>query len=189
MGVVLTNLGDNCFRIQSGETSLLLNPSSNRLKADVILRTLVSPANSSSEQSEVDFPGEYEVKGITIQGWPIPGESSEKFLKTVYLVGWEDLKIVFLGHISGHPPAELTEELAQPDLLFIPTGDHYLSPEEAAKIIKQLEPAVVVPAFESKPDQFLKAVGQKPDLEEKFVFRKKDLADKKSQVILLEDKG
>src|SRR3989344_8563487 len=98
--MVINYFGDGCFRLQSGETSLLVDPNNNRLKADVVLKTLALPDNTSIEINEVSFPGEYEFKDIHIQGWPVEKESTAKFLKTVYLVKWENFNFVFLGHIS-----------------------------------------------------------------------------------------
>ena len=38
--MVITYSGNGSFRLQSGDTALLLNPENNRSKADVIIRTL-----------------------------------------------------------------------------------------------------------------------------------------------------
>jgi len=38
--MVINYFGNGCFRLQSGETSILVNPENNRLKADIILKTL-----------------------------------------------------------------------------------------------------------------------------------------------------
>ena len=40
--MVINYFGNGCFRLQSGETSVLVNPDNNRLKADVTLKTLVA---------------------------------------------------------------------------------------------------------------------------------------------------
>jgi len=183
--MVINHFGDGCFRLQSGETSLLVDPNNNRLKADVVLKTLIVPNADSIEAGEVSFPGEYELKDIQIQGWPVPKESTEKFLKTVYLVRWEGLSFVFLGHISEGLDPEVVEELSEQDVIFIPVGDHFLSDEAAAKFVKKLEPAVVIPSFIKKPDSFLKALGQKAEAQEKFVFKKKDLENLKNKAVIL----
>ena len=178
-------VGGGCFRLQSGNTSLLVDPNNNRLKADVVLKTLVVPTLDSVEANEVSFPGEYELKDIHIQGWAVPKESTEKFLKTVYLVRWEGLSFVFLGHISDGLEPEVVEELSEQDVLFVPVGDHFLSDEDAAKFVKKLEPAVVIPSFVKKSDSFLKALGQKTEIQEKFVFKKKDLENLKNKAVIL----
>ena len=166
--------------------SLLVNSVNNRLKADVYLKTLTL-ANGDPAGEEIAFPGEYEIKDIEIQGWPLAKESTEKFVKTIYLVTWEEMKFLFLGHISKPLDAELLEEIGEPDLVFLPTGDdHFIDPEAGAKLIKQLEPAFIVPAFYKNANAFLKTMGQKTEPQEKLVFRKKDLPAGKAQVVLLE---
>lgn len=187
--MVITYFGGGSYRLQSGETSLLVDPDNNRLKADVVLKTLSSTEFDTSHdliQTEISFPGEYEVKGIEILGIGLTEESGEKFLKTAYVAQWEEMKFVFLGHISKMPSADIIEEMEEPDVLFVPVGGgHFLSPEMAAKLAKQLEPAIILPTFYKNPGDFLKVMGQKAEAEEKFVFKKKDLANEKNKVVVL----
>jgi L-ascorbate metabolism protein UlaG (beta-lactamase superfamily) len=186
--MVIQYLGEECVRLQSGEVSLLLNPSSNRLKADVTLKTIAAP-EARAEEGEFIFPGDYEIKGMQIQGYEIEEESTSSFVKTAYVVEWEEMKFVFLGHISGIPKAEWVENCANADILFLPTGDsHFIDAADAAKLVKKLEPAIIIPTYRKDPAEFLKAMGAKGEAMEKLVIKKKDLADKKSQVIVLEAK-
>src|SRR5579864_3378087 len=124
--MVVNYFGNGCFRLQSGETSILVDPENNRLKADVVLKTLTGTTDEAiaeiSEGTIIAFPGEYEVKGIEIVGFPISGESTEKFLKTAYVVLWEEMKFVFLGHLSQPIDAKLMEEFSEPDFLILPAG-------------------------------------------------------------------
>jgi hypothetical protein len=187
--MVLNYFGEGCFRLQSGELSVLVNPTSNRLKADVTLKTIVSPEEHPSPE-EIAFPGEYESKGIEIKGWQLAGESTEKFLKTVFQVTWEDMRFVFLGHLSGLLPNEVIEEMGDADLLFIPTGDsHFIPAADAAKLIKQLEPKLIVPAYYKTPGDLEKAMGVKGEREEKLVFKRKDIADAKGRLVVLDSKS
>lgn len=197
--MVVNYFGNGAFRLQSGDTSILLDPENNRLKADVTLRTLVSAedplggeaggaasASGSDEAAAIAFPGEYEVKGIEIVGFPVQGESTEKFVKAVYAVTWEDMKFAFLGHLSKPLDANVMEELADADVLILPVGgDHFLEPEVAAKIVKQLEARVVFPSFAKSADAFLKALGKKAETADKFVFKKKDIETDKGRPIVL----
>jgi L-ascorbate metabolism protein UlaG (beta-lactamase superfamily) len=185
--VILQYFGDGCFRAQSGELSLLTNPSNNRFKANVTLRTLIG-ANVAPPADEIAFPGEYEIGGIEVRGWSVPQESTEKYLKTVYLVTWEDIRLLFLGHLSSPLDGDMMEDIAEPDVLFLPVGDHFLSAADAAKLSKKIEPAIVIPSFAKNAGEFLKAMGQKAAPEEKFVFKKKDLAGSKGRVVVLEAK-
>ena len=190
--MVINYFGNSCFRLQSGETSILVNPENNRLKADVVLRTIVptetDAAIDGTETPTISFPGEYEVKGIEILGFPITGESTEKFLKTAYAVIWEEMKFVFLGHLSAPIDAALAEEFGDPDVLILPVGGgHFLEPAIAAKIVKQLEARIVIPSFYKSPDEFLKALGKKAEPMDKFVFKQKDITSDKGRPIVLKE--
>ena len=192
--MVITHYGNGAFRMQSGETVLLLNSGNDRLKADVILSTLAGTAtntllsDATDVGTKISFPGEYEVRGIEVDGFPIVAESSEAFIKTAYKVFFEDMTFVFLGHLSQPLDATLMEEFSEPDVLILPVGGgHFLEPEVAAKIAKQLEAKVVIPSFAKNTDDFLKALGRKADVMEKFVFRQKDIAEEKGRPVVLKE--
>ena len=52
-----------------------------RGRADVIIRTTTSATSdkrqATSEAFEINYPGEYEVKDISIKGWPLTSLKSE----------------------------------------------------------------------------------------------------------------
>jgi L-ascorbate metabolism protein UlaG (beta-lactamase superfamily) len=80
------------------------------------------------------------------------------------------------------------EEFSEPDVLFLPAGGgHFLEPEVAAKMAKQLEARVVIPSFTKNADAFLKALGRKTDAIEKFVFRQKDIVSEKGRPVVLKE--
>lgn len=194
--MVINYFGNGCFRLQSGDTSVLVNPENNRLKADVTLKTLAATdgsgagpaadADGKANEVVIPFAGEYEEKEVEIVGYPIPEESTEKFLKTAYTVTWEGMKLVFLGHLSKPIDATLMEEFSEPDVLFLPVGGgHFLEPDVAAKIAKHLEARIVIPSFYKDPSAFLKASGKKGEEMEKFVFKPKDISGDKGRIVIL----
>ncbi len=187
--MVVNYFGNGAYRLQSGETSILLDSTNNRLKADVTLKTLVDakdPLAEDGDGASIAFPGEYEIKGIEVLGFPVTAESTDSFIKTAYAVLWEDMKFVFLGHLSKPLDATLMEELAEPDVLILPVGGgHFLEPEVAAKIVKQLEAKIVIPSFYKSADEFVKALGKKAEKMEKLVFKQKDIASDKGRPIIL----
>lgn len=184
--MIVNYFGDRCFRLQSGDFSLLVDPNNNRLKADVVLKTLSGTAAPDAAPHEIVFPGEYEIKGLEVQGWPVAGESTEKFLKSVFMVRWEDINFLFLGHLSKLPDPELMEKIAGVDVMFFPLdGDHFLSNDAAAKLVKQLEPHLAIPSFSKSPSEILKIFGQKGDAQEKLVFKKKDILAEQDKIVVL----
>jgi predicted acyltransferase len=64
-------------------------------------------------------------------------------------------------------------------------GGHFLEPEVAAKIVKQLEAKVVIPSFYKDPAAFLKALGTKGESIDKLVFKQKDIVSDKGRVVVL----
>lgn len=102
-----------------------------RFKADIVIKTLTPalhagkahPTTHDGEMFNVAGPGEYEVKGVSISGWPLIKDSSESFLKTIYRVKTEDITIGLLGHLSDAGEPEIFEELGDIDVLIIPVGD------------------------------------------------------------------
>jgi L-ascorbate metabolism protein UlaG (beta-lactamase superfamily) len=190
--MVINYFGNGCFRLQSGDTSVLVNPENNRLKADVTLKTLTATAPEAAGDAEpanevvISFAGEYEEKEIEILGFPVAEESTDKFLKTAYAVLWEGMKFVFLGHLSKPMDATLMEEFSEPDVLILPIGGgHFLEPEVAAKIAKQLEARIVIPSFYKDAAEFVKAFGKKAEEMDKLVFKQKDIAADRGRVVIL----
>jgi L-ascorbate metabolism protein UlaG (beta-lactamase superfamily) len=186
--MIINYFGQNCFRLQSGDKSILTDPINNRLKADIVLRTII-PSNLTLPllPNEIGFAGEYDINNIEIYGFQVEKESTEKFIKTIFSVLWEDIKFVFLGPIAQIPEGDFLDDISEPDILFIPaSGKPFIKPEEAIKLIKILEPKIIIPSFiEAEPKEFFKILGQKPSAEEKFVFKKKDIVNKAKELIFL----
>lgn len=199
--MIINWYGEGCFKVQTGGITLLTDPFESstgltpaRGKNEVILKTLTPwPAGKSDSEPEdgqaVRGAGEYEIKGLEIKGFGVPGESTDKFFKTAYLVKAEDLNLCFLGHLAEYPEPQVLEELEKIDLLFIPAGGKpFLKQESAVKLIKQLDAKVVVASFFKIPGlkrpsddvkDFAKELGQKAEPEEKLVIKKKDLLEQK----------
>jgi len=208
--MVITFYGEGCFKIQSGEFSVLTDPFDNstgltppRFKADVVLKTITPvPLSERKEGEAVEIvgPGEYNIKDADINGFLLAKESSSKFFKTAYLVKIEDINLCFLGHISEMPEPAILEHLGEPDIVFIPAGGSpFIDQKSAAKIIKQLQPKIIIPSFFKAAslkrkaediNKFLEELnGDKSkvgEAQEKLTIKKKDLAAiKKAEVAVL----
>lgn len=168
-----------------------------RSKTDIVLKTITKavtveddkPLGGFADDSFViNGPGSYEVKGVGITGWQLVKNSNEKESKAVYRVKFGDLVLGFLGHISEFNDAEIIEELDEIDILFIPGGNApYISQEVASKLIRQIEPRLIIPThyavqgLKRKADNtesFVKAVGAKAEQVDKLSIKKKDLPEK-----------
>lgn len=188
--MIVNYYGEGGFRLQSGDLSLLVDPPNNRLKADVVIRTESDPGVFSNQPGEIGYPGEYEIKEIEVVGKLVAKESSEKLVKTVYAVRFEDIKFGFLGRIKEAPPADVLEMIDDVDILFLHVdGGKALDSKDAASLVKQIEPRVVIPSYEGMPRDFLKFLGQEALNQEKFVFKRKDLDAHHGTVVILKNSG
>lgn len=184
--MIITYLGNNGFRLQSGEVSLLINPPTARTKADIVVRSSIPASTETPSAEEISFPGEYEVKGIEIQGFPLTQESDDATTKTAYRIKWEDIVFAFLGEASQAPEASLLKEFADSDVVLIPSNKKSLSAEDAAKLVHQIEPAVAV-GFGDEVKALSKLLNQDAQPQDKFVFKKKDLEEKQARLVVLSE--
>lgn len=188
--MVITWYGKNCFKLQSGELVLVTDPFEKekdlqpyRGRADIIIRTIAYlPANQkegATDAFEINYAGEYEVKNVSIKGWPTQN------LRSVFLVEMDNLKIALLGHLADENEIKnIQEYLEETDVLFIPaSGKPFIDISAAGKLIRQLKPSLVIPAlFEDFKDlkPFLKELGKSEvESQEKLTISKKDLSKEK----------
>src|SRR6185369_5913666 len=107
--------GQSCFRLVSKDTSLLIDPFSKeiglrapRLNDNIFVVTHEHFDHNNldgipSESFVVRGPGEYEIKGVFIQGissFHDKVEGKERGLNTIYLISMEDLRICHLGDLG-----------------------------------------------------------------------------------------
>jgi len=209
--MVITWYGQSCFKIQSGEFSVLIDPFDAqtglmppRFKADLILKT-ITPISSfekkdSSLALEIIGPGEYNINGTDVSGFQLIKESPKSFFKTAYSLKLENINLCFLGHISEIPEPTVLEHLGEPDIIFIPAGGApFVDLKSAVKIIKQFQPKIVIPSFFKVPSLKRKAGDIKDFLQElngakektgeaveKLTIKRKNLAEiKKTQIAVL----
>lgn len=205
--MVINWYGEGCFKVQSGDLSALSDPFGSetglqppRSKTNVVLKTITGypPPYDATSSGVITGPGEYDLSGMKIMGYAVNetknGKEKAPALKTVYRLVMEDMNLGFLGHLSKMPSPEIIEELGQVDILFVPAGgEPFLTQENAAQLIKQIGPKIVVasffkiPGLKRKADdvkEFLKELDKKSEPEEKLVLKKKDLPAQMTAVVL-----
>jgi hypothetical protein len=183
--MVITKQGESYFRIQNGEIVLLIDPTNQRSVrgADIILNTKIHPpaGEESGEGLIIDHPGEYEIKGIRIQGTAANEEGD-----TIYRIRWDDITIGVLGGVSKEPEAKSQLGLQGVDVLILPAGGKNIPASVAAKIARQVEPSLIIPWEDAKA--FTKEMGSSPETaENKLTFKKKDLSPRAMKVFLLSE--
>ena len=155
----VTLLGHDCFRLKGRDVTLVTDPfapaeGSLRVSADIVTVSHDDPGHNAVAAVEgspraLTGPGEYEIKGVLITGvgaFHDDTRGKARGLNTVYVIEIDDLRVCHLGDLGHVLSTEQVEEIGAVDLLFVPAGGpHTISPAQAAEVISQLEPAVVVP--------------------------------------------
>ncbi len=209
--MTLSWLGHSCFRLEGKEVSLLVDPFSKeiglkppRIKDQIVLVTHDHYDHANIEGAEAETmiiknPGEYEVKGVYIQGIPSFHDNAggaERGPNTIYSIKFEDVVICHLGDLGQESLDEKQLDLLDNvDVLLIPVGGKYtIGAKEAVKIIGQIEPKIVIPMHYKVPglnvdiepaDKFLKEVGLAQEKLDKLKVSAKTLPQEEMKLVLL----
>ncbi|HMO78683.1 MAG TPA: MBL fold metallo-hydrolase [Candidatus Paceibacterota bacterium] len=208
--MIITYDNIQTVKINQGNITVAINPpskksnfSSTSFGSDIVLITTNHPDLNGVETATrndqtpvvIDGPGEYEVKGFFIRGFPTKTNyGGKEKINTVYSLNVEGINILFTGAISDtNIPNEIKEEIGEVDIIFVPIGgDGVLEAEEAYDFAAKREPGIIIPIHYGQVGQkdslkrFLKEAGEdgiKPV--EKLVIKKKDLEGKESDIVIL----
>lgn len=194
--MIITHQGGNYFKIQSGDLAILVDPENQRsYRGTQIIVNTIKPAlaekpeeGAEAQPVWIDNQGEYEVKGIRVQGWSTGFNPKTKREHTAYRVLFDEISIVILGALTDVVNPEIISELSDADIVIAPAGGApYIAQQAIAKLIRQMEPGIVIPSLYKDVKPFLKELDQtdvKP--EEKLVIKKKDIVEKAMKVCVLQ---
>lgn len=230
--------GQSCFEItaagkNNGEkVNIVIDPFDESiglklpsLEADILLVThdhsdhnnIKAVKSSSSQVSDkfgrtgpflINGPGEYEVKGVFIQGISVYHDKvfgKERGRCAIYTIEAEDIRVCHLADIGQDLTDELIEKIGNVDVLMIPIGGVFtIDARQAVKMMSEIEPKIIIPMHYDLPagkaglpklkikprldglDKFLKALGIKSlPPQDKLVLKKKDLSEDEVKVIAL----
>lgn len=206
--MIITYHREGFIKVQQGELVVAFNPISRevdakatRFGADLCLVSLNSPSFNGCETVTfgnkepfiIDGPGEYEIDGIFIYGWPSTGAEGQ--INTIFTTEIEGIRLCHLGALAKTELDPKTiEDIGGVDILFVPiAGGPVLSPKEAAKLAASLEPKIIIPvmfengAGEEALKAFAKEIGGKTENRlDKLTIKKKDVDGKEDEVIILQ---
>ena len=204
--MLITWYGQTCFRIISqkgkeGPVNILIDPLEKgtglrppKLEADILLST--ANKKISNKAFLISGPGEYDIKGIYIQGIHSRGPATLEG-NTIYTIESEGIKVCHLGMVSQDElKSEQFERIGEVDILMVPIGGgEVISAKGAIKMMSQIEPKIIIPMYYRIPklkqkldglDKFLKNLGIK-SLQPlpKLSIRKKDFSEEEAKIIVL----
>lgn len=155
--------GQGCVKLQVKDLTLVLDPFDPKAtglrlpRTEPVIRLLtmrdkgVPPTPGiHGNVFEVNGPGEYEFRGVTIEGVLSPTTGGGE--RTLYLVMMDGLSIGHLGPLATTLGDSELETLEGVDLLFVPIGGKsVLSAKQASEVVSAVEPRVVIPMYFALP--------------------------------------
>ena len=206
--MVISYLGQECFKVTQGDLTLAFNPPSkdstfkaSKFGSDIVLISQDHPDFNGVENASfgdrepfvIRGAGEYEVRGVAVRGFGTSTEygaqAGATHIATIYSVLLEGMNLCFLGPLSDKAlPQDAKQELDNLDILFLPIGgEGVLDYAAAYKLAVQLEPKVIVPMHYTPEvlKLFLKEAAVTVASVEKLTVKKKDLEGKEGEIVVL----
>lgn len=213
--MVITWYGQACFKIQSGDLTVFLDPFSKKIgltppsgQADIVLVTHDHFDHNNIEALKGEYflvngPGEYEIKGVKVRGILSFHDSeggAKRGLNTLYVIELEGIRILHLGDLGQ----ELLDdyqlgEIGEVHILMVPVGGFFtIDGKAAAGIVNQIEPKIAIPMHYKVPKlailelggvtEFLEELGEEEVLtQEKLTVKHKDFLEDqaKTKIVML----
>lgn len=197
--------GANCVGLTYKGTRIVVDDNLDELGAKTIVKPddvalYTGPHEGSAGRIMFDGPGEYEVADISIIGVVARAHTDEEGQKTAtlfkFIVG--DMSVLVTGHVYPELNEKQLEAIGMVDVMFVPVGGngYTVDPIGALKLIKQIEPKVVIPThYQDKdlkypvPQQELSVALKELSMEpketiSKFKMKPSELSDVTQLVIL-----
>lgn len=148
--------GANCLSVSHKGTRLVIDDNLDQLGAKTITRPddvalcTMHPKSPLSARLTLDSPGEYEVADVSIIGIAARAhtEADEKIRHaTMFKLIVGENSVLFTGHIYPELDEAQLEAVGMVDVLVVPVGGngYTVDPVGALKLIKAIEPKLVVP--------------------------------------------
>lgn len=185
--MTITYHGHSCFKLKGKLGTVVTDPfndsvgfSPSALSADIVTishdhsdHNAISKVKGTSRKDKpfvIDFPGEYEVGGISVFGTKVfhdDEKGAKRGPNLINVILMDGVRICHLGDL-GH---ELTEaqisKIGIIDVLFLPVGGVYtVDPQRAIKIARSLDPSVIIPMHYKTSEHNTDTFGEMKTVEE-----------------------
>lgn len=200
--------GYTAFRIKGSRAVLVTDPFDSTLgiKMPPVTADLVVFSNRRNERKflgtikavkrtkpfVINEPGEYEVSGVFVLGIPA-GRT------TFYVITMDGIRLVYLGTFNDKLSDKQMEELDGVDVLFLPIGGKLMiSPKQAADLVSQIQPKIVIPMAYKLPGlgldlaslgDFLRQMGTEEIKPIDKILISKDKLPPEREVVILNARG
>ncbi len=203
--------GLGCFQIKGKpngqEVTLVTDPYQSSVglraksfEASMVLSSHDAPSanNTGSVSGEnergaflVSRPGEYEVRGVFVTGVSARRKDEPH---TIFRIDLEGIAIGFLGALDRVLQDDELEGLGNIDILLLPIGGGDVLSKDAAEVVSQVEPRLVIPSYHhvdglkekrEKAEAFCKELACPREDVSKFKVKKSALPTEGLQIVVL----
>jgi L-ascorbate metabolism protein UlaG (beta-lactamase superfamily) len=148
--------GANCVRLTTKKATIVIDDNLVKLGLktvtkpnDVSLRTSKEFPLQPTARFRAETPGQYEISGVIIHGIGARAHMDEEGGQNavIYTLSADDVKVAVIGHIFPQLTEDQLEEIGMIDVVIVPVGGngYTLDGVGALKVIKQLEPKLIIP--------------------------------------------
>ncbi|MDD4358731.1 MAG: MBL fold metallo-hydrolase [Candidatus Pacebacteria bacterium] len=180
--------GKTCFELVNNEKNqepvfIIIDPIDKtypKKDTTVLLLSYALEYGKKEKPFTISAQGEYEVKDIHFQA--IPAEKG----KLIFVIKCDHIKICHLGKLEqGELSENVLKELGRIDILMVNAGE-----DDKTKMIKQIEPAIIIPMDYDNIDLFLKKLGEKSiEPVDFYKVQKKDFEEvEEAKIVVLNKK-
>ncbi len=215
----ITYLGHSSFKIKTKTATIITDPFDPKtvglkysgVEGEIVLVSHQHKDHNAVEKVSgvkkvVEGPGEYEISGVSIIGYPSFHDNKngeERGKNTVYVIEAEGLRIVHLGDLGHTISDDFAGEIGSIDILMIPVGGSFtIGPKEAVEAASKIDPYFILPMHYKTPEMnqeefgslepketFLKEIELTVEILPKLSIKKEDIVeDQSTKVIVLERK-
>jgi len=162
--VEISWLGHSCFRLRSGDVTLVMDPYAETVgfPSPSLTARIVTVSNSHPHHSNwtsiqgsprvLTGPGEYEIAGAVIDAVRTPSRPGQESPNTAFVVEMDGITLCHLGDLSQPLTTRLVGELGRVQVLLVPAGGRCtLPPAQAAEVVTLLDPRLVIPMHFKTP--------------------------------------
>jgi L-ascorbate metabolism protein UlaG (beta-lactamase superfamily) len=210
--MVITYYGGQFVKLSLGDTVIAFNPFGKgsrykqiRFGATIGIISTNHPDYNGTDQLSygekspfvISGPGEYEVGGIHVSGFPSKPFGKDKLMNTIYTLTLDGIRVCFLGALSSAEiSSETLEGIGEVDLVFVPiAGGEYVTPADANKVAVSMDAKLIIPMMidgvkDKNLATFLKEAGaESVEAVEKLTIKKKDIEAFEGEVAVLVPQG
>lgn len=217
--MIINFYGHGCCKLKGKSGSVVCDPFHSfvgfdlpKLSADIVTVSSDNPgynnypAVTGTARREkpfiIDYPGEYEVDGVSVFGvktYRDQNQGVENGVNIVYTFLLDDLRVCHLGSLGHELSEKQIHQIGLVDILFVPVGNQTtLDPKAALKVARSLEPNILIPIhYKTRHDekvfadlgtleQFLQVSEHEPERLAKLNIEKASLPEEMEIFVLQE---